>query len=139
MNKRLLILILVLAVLIVILITMGILSYINKSIKNYYFPSALVIYVDKNGTEDEIGIIDFSSSTNGKLEITKSGKDADRLKVAWSELTKKSELSYVSEEMVNGTWSMYTLSVKPESKDYKWAIYDNLEREYGFIVKDSEK
>lgn len=102
--------------------------------------TTLIVSKVDNGSTQRIGTITFSSDAEPVLSVEGEGKDAEALRQAWA------ETSAIDPLPMSHTESGESDSGKPVMRfgealvprgnpEYKWAVYDYLERNYGYEVK----
>jgi len=85
------------------------------------------------------GTIEFHQNGLGSLRLSNTGAAGDRLEMAWQEITKLEDIPMTGTRTINRdgeeirAYGEYT--VAPGDETFPYAVYDYLERKYGFFVE----
>jgi hypothetical protein len=97
-----------------------------------------LIVSKKNGATERVGTLTFENGGEPALNVETTGPDGEALRKAWDETSAIDPLPM--EETRPGETNGKTVTtfgttlVPRDNEDYKWAVYDYLERKYGYQV-----
>lgn len=111
----------------------------NSSAKETDDVTTLLISKKLDGAPTRIGAIAFAEGAEPVLTVEVEGQDADALRKAWNETAAIEKLPMSETRPVEGEGGKRitqfgTVLVPRGNQDYKWAVYDYLERQYGYQV-----
>jgi hypothetical protein len=91
-----------------------------------------------DGVETLIGTITFDDANNGTLATEINGPEADRLREAWDEMSKRDSLILQRNERKEVDGEMVTANVartvRKGDERYPDAVWSHMEKYYGFLV-----
>ena len=101
-----------------------------------------LIISKKNGATERIGTLTFQNGDQPTLEVEANTADGEGLRKAWDEIAAM-ETVPMSDTRTDDRDGKPVMTfgkklVPPGKEDYKWAIYDYLERRYGYQVDVKE-
>ena len=86
-----------------------------------------------------VGNIKLPNAQHGTLQLLRTDAAGRRLELAWQEITKQKQLLMAEtrpiERQGENMRAYGERVVSPSDEDFPWAVYDYLERKYGFIVE----
>lgn len=97
-----------------------------------------LIVSKKNGTTERVGTLAFQDGGEPVLNVEAKGPDGEALRKAWEETSaiEKLPMSDTRPGEVDGkrVTQFGTVLVPRGNEDYKWAVYDYFEKNYGYQV-----
>ena len=101
-----------------------------------------LIVSKKNGAIERVGTLTFQNGGKPVLNVEAKGPDGEAFRKAWEETSTIDPLpmeeTRPGESNGKSVMTFGTTLVPRDNEDYKWAVYDYLEKKYGFQV-DVEK
>jgi hypothetical protein len=113
-------------------------SIINTSCTGKKVTKTTVLKIFSKTNSAEIGRITFGPKGPGQLTISTTDHNSDEkkattLSAAWKEI-QNSVLELTEHKTDKGIRKNITRQVKPDDPEFRWAVYDTLERRFGYSV-----